>query len=233
MRGKWSIAFPLLFIMIACGPRTETGTVTDFGQSVSASGGVVQSFVLVRLDDGTEVRAWLPEDDQLWRNLDDGAKSRKLRIKIQKEGEAWRFAEILPARKLEKGEVSVALLPFLDISPNRDQEDYCNRITEEVLNALSQEEALRVTGKASTMTFREQERVASEIGRQLGVSYVIDGIVRPSGDRPDIALEVLRVADNVIVWSGVFGVNLQDVASVRAGSATIIKALLADARQVY
>jgi hypothetical protein len=81
--------------LTACGLRTETGRVIAFGQAIPAGGGLVQSYVTVELDDGTEVYAWLPQDDSLWNTLQRGAASGNIRIKIRRDGEFWKFDQIL------------------------------------------------------------------------------------------------------------------------------------------
>lgn len=90
------ITFVISFVLSACGPETKVGTVTGFGQSIPAGGGMVQSYVTVKLDDGTELKAWLPQDDELWTTMRLGAKSGKIRIEIKHEGEFWKFVRVLP-----------------------------------------------------------------------------------------------------------------------------------------
>jgi hypothetical protein len=79
----------------ACAEK-KVGLVTNFGQSIPAGGGMVQSFVTVKLDDSTELRAWLPQDDKIWNMMRTGAKSGKIRVEVQREGEFWKFVQVLP-----------------------------------------------------------------------------------------------------------------------------------------
>ena len=60
------ITIVLSFLLTACGDKNESGRVIKFGQAVPSGGGIVQSYVTVQLDDGSEVQAWLPQDDALW-----------------------------------------------------------------------------------------------------------------------------------------------------------------------
>jgi predicted small secreted protein len=90
------IVFALSFLLAACGSEKKAGTVTGFGQAVPAGGGSVQSYVTVNLDeDGTEVKAWLPQDDALWSTMRQGASSGSIRVEIQRDGEFWRFVQVL------------------------------------------------------------------------------------------------------------------------------------------
>jgi TolB-like protein len=229
MRGIWFIAFASLFATTACSQTLETGQVTGFGQSAPVSGGMVHSFVIVTLHDRTEVTAWLPDDDRLWRTLSNGAKSHAIRVKIQRKGNAWRFVEIVPPRKFKSGEISVAMLPLADMSPDRDQEGLCNRIADGIRNTLSQDNALRVVTRESSFVFKGTDSDISYIGRRLNVSYVLEGIVRTSGEQVRLVLQLTRVDSKSTVWSDAFNVQPQDVATVQHKVVpTIVDALKGD-----
>lgn len=83
------VTFIISIMLIGCGGPKQEGTVTGFGQSVPSGGGMVQSFVNVELDDGSELIAWLPQDDALWNTMRNRANSRSLRIEIQQEEDYW------------------------------------------------------------------------------------------------------------------------------------------------
>lgn len=86
-----SVALSLCMLCTACGPETKTGTVAEFGQSVSAKGGMVQSYVVVKLEDGTELKAWLPSDDAVWTDMRNAAGKGSTRIEIKQDGKFWRY----------------------------------------------------------------------------------------------------------------------------------------------
>lgn len=97
----WLISMLLIFVLsialTGCGSGTKVGTVTSFGQAVPAGGGMVQSYVTVMLDDdGTEVEAWLPQDDALWNTMRQGANSGAIRVEVKRDGKFWKFVQILP-----------------------------------------------------------------------------------------------------------------------------------------
>lgn len=79
-------------ILSACGAETQEGTTTGYGQMIPAGGGLVQSFVDVELDDGSEVRVWLTQDDNLWRRMNTGA-SQGIRIEFKRENDYWMFTD--------------------------------------------------------------------------------------------------------------------------------------------
>jgi protein-disulfide isomerase len=90
------MAILLSFLLTACGNKNESGRVIKFGQAVLAGGGIVQSYVRVQLDDGSEVLAWLPIDDALWVEMREAARSGKTLVEIKPQGDAWEFVQVLP-----------------------------------------------------------------------------------------------------------------------------------------
>ena len=80
--------------LAAC-TSTKTGTVTQFGQSIPAGGGMVQSFIEVKLPDGNVVRAWLENDDKLWTEMHSAAESGRTKVEIRLEGKFWRYVRMV------------------------------------------------------------------------------------------------------------------------------------------
>jgi TolB-like protein len=97
---------------------------------------------------------------------------------------------------------SIAVLPFADLSPARDQAHFSDGVAEEILNAVANVEGLRVPGRTSSFLFKGKD--LAEIGRGLHVTHVLEGSVRRSGKRVRISAQVVSVADGYHVWSGTF-----------------------------
>ena len=95
----------------------------------------------------------------------------------------------------------MAVLPFADMSPERDQEYFCDGIAEEIINALAQLEGLRVTARTSSFAFKGKPEDVREIGRRLGVGAVLEGSVRKAGERLRITVQLIDVADGYHLWS--------------------------------
>ena len=106
---------------------------------------------------------------------------------------------------------SVAVLPFADMSPARDQDYLCDGLAEEIINALAQLDGLRVTARTSSFSFRGKLDDVREIGRRLGVSAVLEGSVRKAGDRLRITVQLVGVADGYHLWSQRFDRGNEDV----------------------
>ena len=106
---------------------------------------------------------------------------------------------------------SIAVLPFVDMSPGKDQEYFSDGIAEEILNALAQTTSLRVAGRTSSFSFRRKEDDLREIGQKLSVTHVLEGSVRREGDRVRITAQLINVADGFHVWSQNFDREIKGI----------------------
>jgi adenylate cyclase len=129
---------------------------------------------------------------------------------------------------------SVAVLPFVNMSPDPDQEYFADGMAEEIINALAQVEGLRVIARTSAFAFKGTNADIATIGSRLGVSTVVEGSVRKAGDRLRIAAQLVDVAGGHHLWSEVYDRSVTDVFEVqdeiaRTVVTTIKPKLLADA----
>ena len=113
------------------------------------------------------------------------------------------------------GAPSLAVLPFADLSPARDQRYFADGLAEEILNQLAQSPALRVVGRSSSFPFGEGDEDLHGIGRQLGVAHLLGGSVRREGDRLRVTAQLVRAADGTRVWSKAYARELRDVFAVQ------------------
>ncbi|RKZ09457.1 hypothetical protein DRQ50_15100 [bacterium] len=121
---------------------------------------------------------------------------------------------------------SIAVLPFADLSPDRDQEHFCSGIAEEIINALTGLEGLKVVSRMTSFQFREMGGDSRDIGRQLGVTALLEGSVRLAGDRLRIMAQLIDVADSCHIWSQRFDREIEDIFQVQDEIAlSIVKAL--------
>jgi TolB-like protein/Tfp pilus assembly protein PilF len=110
---------------------------------------------------------------------------------------------------------SIAVLPFLDHSHNRDQEYFCDGMTEELINALTKLRGLHVVAWNSASQMRDKTRDIWEVAEQLKVGTVLAGSVRKSGDRLRITVQLIGTADGCYLWSEIYDRELQDVFSIQ------------------
>jgi len=121
---------------------------------------------------------------------------------------------------------SIAVLAFSDMSPQHDQDFFCEGIAEEIINALSKVQALRVASRTSSFAFKGKSEDISEIGRKLKVATVLEGSVRKAGDRLRVTAQLVNVADGYHLWSERFDRQLEDVFAIQDEIAgNIVKAL--------
>lgn len=113
-----------------------------------------------------------------------------------------------PASPLEK---SIAVLPFADLSQARDQQYFCDGISEEILHALARVEGLRVLGRTSSFSFKGTNATASEIGKKLNVENVLEGSVQRDGNRIRVTTELINTQSGFQVWTETYDRELQGV----------------------
>ena len=109
----------------------------------------------------------------------------------------------------------MAVLPFADLSQQRDQEYFCDGIAEELINALSKVEGLRVASHTSSFRFRGQAGDIREIATRLGVTHVLEGSVRRAGDRLRVTAQLINSADGYHLWSDRYDRELKDIFAVQ------------------
>jgi TolB-like protein/cytochrome c-type biogenesis protein CcmH/NrfG len=122
---------------------------------------------------------------------------------------------------------SIAVLPFADMSEKHDQEYFADGVAEEILNALSHVEGLRVPGRTSSFWFKGKNAKLSEIGRELNVTHVLEGSVRRSGARVRVTAQVVNVADGYHLWSETFDQPEADLFAVQDEVARAVARALA------
>ncbi len=110
---------------------------------------------------------------------------------------------------------SIAVLPFADMSPQRDQEYFCDGITEELINALAKVEGLRVASRTSAFQFKGKAEDIGKIGSQLKVRMVLEGSVRKAGDRLRVTAQLIDVAEGYHLWSERYDREMKDVFAVQ------------------
>jgi adenylate cyclase len=96
---------------------------------------------------------------------------------------------------------SIAVLPFVNMSADRDNEYFSDGLTEELLNLLAQVEGLRVAARTSAFAFKGVNEDVGEIGRRLNVETVLEGSVRRTADRLRVTAQLINVADGYHIWS--------------------------------
>ncbi len=113
------------------------------------------------------------------------------------------------ARRTEKN--SVAVLPFVDLSESKNQEYLCDGMSEELIHALAKIPDLRVAARTSAFSFKEKKFDITEIAKQLGVSNVIEGSLRRSGNRVRVTAQLINAQTGFHLWSDTIEREMRDV----------------------
>lgn len=124
---------------------------------------------------------------------------------------------------------SVAVLPFVNMSSDPEQEYFSDGLSEELLNRLAQNEQLRVAARTSSFQFKGQNQDISEIGQQLKVDHVLEGSVRKSANRLRITAQLIQVESGYHLWSETYEREINDIFAIQDDIALAIsKALEAE-----
>lgn len=120
---------------------------------------------------------------------------------------------VTPASK--KQAPSIAVMPFIDMSPQKDQEYFCDGIAEELINALTHIKELRVVARTSAFAFKGKNLDVREIGKMLNVNTVLEGSIRKAGNRLRITAQLISVEDGYHIWSERFDREMADIFAVQ------------------
>ena len=112
-------------------------------------------------------------------------------------------------------EKSIAVLPFVDMSPERDQGYFCEGMAEEIINVLAHIENLKVIARTSAFAFKHKEVDIREIGRILDVETLLEGSIRKADDRVRITAQLIKVADGSHIWSERYDRDMKDVFAIQ------------------
>lgn len=110
---------------------------------------------------------------------------------------------------------SIAVLPFADLSPDRDQEYFADGIAEELLNALAKVGGLRVPARTSCFAFKDRSLDIRQIGETLRVEHVLEGSVRKAGERLRITVQLIDIETGYHLWSEQYDRKMADVFAVQ------------------
>jgi len=110
---------------------------------------------------------------------------------------------------------AIAVLPFTDMSPGRDQDYFCEGLAEELIDALTQLDGLRVAARSSSFHCRHAGVDVREAGQRLGVGAVLEGSVRKAGDQLRITVQLIDVVSGYHTWSQCFERNVGDVFAIQ------------------
>jgi len=127
---------------------------------------------------------------------------------------------------IPKAEKSIVVLPFDDMSPNKDNEYFSDGLTEEIISDLSMIHDLLVISRSSAMTYKGTKKKIKEIGQELNVQYVLEGSVRKAGNNVRITAQLIDAINDTHLWANKYSGTLDDVFDIQEKvSRSIVDAL--------
>jgi len=127
------------------------------------------------------------------------------------DGEKKRALTPFPVTTPADGKTSVAVLPFINMSDDQQNEYFSDGISEELLNVLVRIKDLRVPSRTSSFTFKGSDKKVTDIGRELQVDHVLEGSVRKAGDRIRVTAQLIDVRTDTHLWSDTYTRQLDDI----------------------
>jgi TolB-like protein/Tfp pilus assembly protein PilF len=127
---------------------------------------------------------------------------------------------IIPGRvptkaKPETMNVSIAVLPFENLSQDPGQEYFSDGITEQIITNLAHINSLRVIARTSVMKFKKTNKTVAEIGRELNVTHILEGSIRKSADRVRVTAQLISVSDEAHLWAQDYDRKLEDIFTIQ------------------
>jgi len=127
----------------------------------------------------------------------------------------WKFVFKKDTGTHSARQPSIAVLPFTDLSPQKDQEYLCDGLAEELINSMSNIQDLRVVARTSAFSFKGKEFDVRDIGKELDVETVLEGSVRKSGDQLRITVQLINVEDGYQLWAERYDRAMDDVFKIQ------------------
>ena len=125
------------------------------------------------------------------------------------------FATVLKYRSRRRNDTSIAVLPFTDMSPAKDQEYFSDGLAEQLINDLAKVPRLKVIGRSSAFQCKGKNEDLREVGRKLGVANILEGSVRREGNHVRITAELIKADDGFQLWSQTYDREFKDIFAVQ------------------
>jgi len=121
-----------------------------------------------------------------------------------------------------KTQKTIAVLPFVNMSSDKEQEYFVDGLSEEILNSLCQIPDLNVIAKTSSFSFKKTTKTIQEIAQVLGVEHILEGSVRKAGNELRITAQLVRATDGGHLWSKTYDKELKDIFAVQEDIASVV-----------
>ena len=120
-----------------------------------------------------------------------------------------------PVKVVDTGAKSIAVLAFADMSPNKDHEYFSDGISEELLNLLAKIPDLKVISRTSSFSYKGKDATATDIGKELSVSHILEGSIRKAGNTIRVTAQLINTSDGSHEWSHTYDRELDSIFKVQ------------------
>jgi len=152
-----------------------------------------------------------PRKRSLWKLVLTPVLAVAVAAAIGREVRVPRTERIVPS----SNDTSIAVLPFVDISPGKDQEYFSDGLSEQLIHELATKPGLKVVGRSSAFQFKGKNEDLRAVGRKLGVANVLEGSVRRDGNHLRITAELIKADDGFQLWSQTYDREIKDIFAVQ------------------
>jgi TolB-like protein len=119
------------------------------------------------------------------------------------------------ASKPDERQPSIAVLPFENMSADKESGYFSDGLAEEIINALAHVPGLKVSGRTSSFSFRGKDVEFGEIGKKLNIAHILEGSVRKAGNRVRVTAQLIKVADGFHLWSERYDREMTDIFAIQ------------------
>ena len=127
----------------------------------------------------------------------------------------WQLFLKKSAAPLSSGKPIIGVLPFSDLSPQKDQEYFCDGMTDEIITKLSRLQGWKVMNKTSVMQYKDTDKNIKDIGRELGVTSILEGSIRKEEDDIRLTAQLINVEDGFHLWSEIYDRKLDRIFAIQ------------------
>jgi serine/threonine protein kinase len=118
-------------------------------------------------------------------------------------------------KNVSEWENSIAVLPFADLSPEKDQEYFCDGMTEQIITNLTKLNGLKVIGRTSVMKFKNTKKTLPEIGKELNVTHILEGSIRKYGNSIRVTAQLINTEDGSHLWAEDYDRELENTFTIQ------------------
>ena len=213
-----SLVLAWAFELTTAGLRRETGIESD-QSTAQATAGKLDRTIIIAL---VAALAYIAYDKLV---IDPNRDAVLLESAMQQSAAVPPEPESIES-PLEANKQSIAVLPFINMSSDPEQEYFSDGITEEILNHLAKNRELQVAARTSVFSFKGHDQDIRQIGEMLGVGTILEGSVRKDGEYIRITAQLIRASDGFNLWSEIYDRKLENIFAIQDDIASQIAAAL-------